>query len=303
MLLRDYLERILPGVDRVFLRGLAAQGRVTVNGEDCEAHRRLRRNDLVLVELPAAQESLPKAPGGSDAPVSAHLFKDEEIVVLDKPSGVPAAIPGEIGAAGGSLLYRLEREASGCLVGVLDPSTRRRRQREFAEGQVGLEYVALVVGSIRWREREVAEALGPDPRHRGRVEVCPAARKGSRPAATRFEHIEGFRRQSLVRALPRTWRNHSVRAHLRFLGHPVVADPDYGSTRQLLLSEIKPGYKSRIGVAERPLLERMFLHVAGVEFRDHRARPVEVVAPLPGDLESALRKLRRFAPPNPARRD
>ena len=74
-----------------------------------------------------------------------------------------------------------------------------------------------------------------------------------------------------------------------------------GAERGLLLSEIKPGFKLRRGVRERPLLRRMFLHaevlevpaVAGV------AEPVRVVAPLPADLEVVVGKLRRFSPARP----
>ena len=106
---------------------------------------------------------------------------------------------------------------------------------------------------------------------------------------------EKYRRHSLVRAIPQTWRNHQIRVHLRQLGHPVVADPDYSVAPRLLLSEIKVGYKSRPGVVERPLLERMFVHFDRLRLPDRDGGQRVLTAPLPRDLELVLDKLRKFA--------
>ena len=63
----------------------------------------------------------------------------------------------------------------------------------------------------------------------------------------------------------------------------------------MLLSRLKPDFKLRRGVEERPILTRMFLHAAALVV-PLEPEPVEVHARLPDALEVVLRKLRRFAP-------
>jgi 23S rRNA-/tRNA-specific pseudouridylate synthase len=93
---------------------------------------------------------------------------------------------------------------------------------------------------------------------------------------------------------PTTGRTHQLRVHLQSVGHAIVADRDYGG-EPLLLSRLKPGYKLRPGVVERPLVERMFLHAERLAFRDLDGREVVVETPLPDELAVALRQLENFA--------
>jgi len=62
----------------------------------------------------------------------------------------------------------------------------------------------------------------------------------------------------------------------------------------LLLSGLKRGYKGRDG--ERPLLDRLALHHSSLTLRHPATRePLTLTAPLPHDLELALKNLRKFA--------
>jgi 23S rRNA-/tRNA-specific pseudouridylate synthase len=96
--------------------------------------------------------------------------------------------------------------------------------------------------------------------------------------------------------VPETARSHQVRVHLSHLGYPIVADKDYGVRDNLLLSEIKRGYKTRPGVVERPLLNRMFLHIARISWPESDGQIRTVESRLPGELDLVLSKLRSFAP-------
>ena len=84
--------------------------------------------------------------------------------------------------------------------------------------------------------------------------------------------------------------------HLSSTGHPLLVDPDYGGKQAFFLSDIKPDYRAKPGVPERPLVARLTLHAERVGFQSASGSPVEVRAPIPADLEHALRKLRKFAP-------
>ena len=97
-----------------------------------------------------------------------------------------------------------------------------------------------------------------------------------------------------VECRPRTGRPHQIRVHLATRGTPVLNDPLYGDATQLLLSNLKRGYKGRVD--ERPLLTRLALHAGALTFTHPLTRePVTVTAPLPKDFEVALKYLRKFA--------
>ena len=302
MRLRDFLQRRLPRVDRVALRRLVLEGCVSVNGEDAALNRRVYRGDVVYLDAPEPVETLPHFAPTTGEPEVRTLWEDEELLVVDKPSGLPCTT-GRSGSGGvleslsaarsGADLHlwrRLAKDTSGCLVLTKSAAATRRLEASFSVGDTAVECLALVNGAVRWQEKQLSVSLGPDRRLPGRVCVVSETEKGARATASRFVRVEQFRRHSVVRAVPQTWRNHQIRVHLRYLGHPVVADPDYSAAPELLLSEIKVGYKSRPGVAERPLLRRMFVHFDRLRLPDR-----VVTAPLPADLELVLGKMRRFA--------
>ncbi|MFO1051231.1 MAG: RluA family pseudouridine synthase [Planctomycetota bacterium] len=307
-----YLERTWPTADRAALRGLLRDGGVTVNGADAHATTRLRAGDVVLVDLP--EDGLREYRGeaareGKAAAVLPVLAESSFALIVDKPAGLPC-VPDRFGRSQGvhgmladlrpgddlRIAHRIDRFTSGCLALAKGVEGARWLDLCFREGRVRKEYLALVQGVIHEERREIRRALGPDPRRPGKVMVMAKDDKGAREAVTVVEVVERFRAHTLLRVLPQTGRGHQIRVHLASLHHPIVADVDYGAEGPLLLSSIKPGYKTRRGVAEKPLLARFFLHAALLELpAPDGGTPLFAHAPLPDDLTLALDKLRRFA--------
>ena len=107
-----------------------------------------------------------------------------------------------------------------------------------------------------------------------------------------------FRGLSLVRVTPHSGRTHEVRLALKHLGTPCAVDGLYGGRDPILLSSFKRGYRTGRGRPELPLIGRLTLHAATLEF-PHPAGTgvVRAEAPLPRDLEATLKQLRRHAAP------
>jgi RluA family pseudouridine synthase len=311
ILLTDLLHRRWPDVARSALRNLVHQGRVKVNADGTlKPRHRLRGGDVVEISLPGPIDGLKtfrKGRSTADAEIPI-LHEDDSTIVALKPSGLSAGAdrsgqtPGLIdrlaAERSGSelrLVNRPDRDASGCVLLAKDLPSAKRLEQCLAAGEIELDCLALVHGAVRWKERQVDQHLGPDPQRPGRIRTVKPGSKGAREASTHMALDEAFRQYSLVSARPMTSRNHQIRVHLGFLGHPIVADPEYGLRDRLLLSEIKKNYKARAGVVERPLLSRMFLHISRVSFPDSAGVRREVTAPLAKDLEVVLAKLRSFA--------
>ena len=233
------------------------------------------------------------------------IHEDEALLVFDKPSGLlvasdrwdksranlMASVHEKIGRHVANV-HRLDPDTSGVLL-----CAKTKAALDFLSGQFQARtteklYHALVVGAPAADEFTVELALGPDERRPG---LMRSVKKGGKPAATRFRVSERFRGFTWLECRPITSRSHQIRVHLATAGLPILNDAFYGGATQLLLSDLKRGYKGR--AHERPLLARLALHASELTVTHPVTRErVTVRAPLPHEFLVALKYLRRFAP-------
>ena len=156
-------------------------------------------------------------------------------------------------------------------------------------------YLALVEGVPELEGGVQRQPIGRHPTERKKM----AVRREGRPAETAWEVLERFRGFSWIRWIPKTGRTHQIRVHAAALGHPVVADLRYGRRPRLTLEDVTGKAEDRGTV----LLDRQALHAARLEFAHPRTgEAMAVEAPLPADLEKALKALRKAARPPRMRR-
>lgn len=303
--LADYLERWFPRLDRIQLRRLVLDGLVMVNRSEVRPNQRLRRGDFIEVDADL-QEVRPKP---STSVLPEVLLETASALVVAKPAGVPT-VPDRFVKLADSvhsllpelrpdqdlrIVHRLDRDTSGCLLLAKGLAAAQHFDRQLRAGAMHKEYLALVSGQLPGPLR-IELLLGPDHARPGKVVAREEPKKGFREACTDLEVERTFARFCLVRLWPRTGRGHQLRVHLQAIGHPIVGDTDYGG-EELLLSQLKKRYKQRCGQAERPLLQRMFLHAERLSFVDLDGAEQQVMAPMPPELQQALTKLERFAGP------
>jgi tRNA pseudouridine32 synthase/23S rRNA pseudouridine746 synthase len=177
----------------------------------------------------------------------AVIYHDDALLVLSKPSGLPA-VPG-LGAANAdnlasraqhtwptaTIVHRLDRDTSGVMVMALTPETHRFLSRQFEERAVAKRYVAIVSGHLEELSGIIDAPLRKDmdrpPRHM-------VDRDLGKPAETHWSVIEreastfGCQATRLLLE-PRTGRSHQLRVHLSHVGHPILGDPLYGTAKTL----------------------------------------------------------------------
>ena len=303
-----FLARAQTDLSRSRLQALIRDGHASVNGRPGRASQRLRGGDRVRLELPAA----PVASSLEAEPLPlAIVYEDDHLLVVDKPPGL-VVHPGA-GVSGGTLVnalvhhapgirgvggpdrpgivHRLDKDTSGLLVVAKSERAHRALVDAIRARTVRRTYVALVWGSPRAREGEIAAAIGRDPKRRTRMAVV---RRGGRPALTRFRVRLRLGIASLLDVDLETGRTHQIRVHLAHLGHPVVGDPAYGGRRKSHLSLAQR--ERSLTVELLRCLPRQALHAAGLEF----AHPVtgellRFTSPIPEDLARAVSLLEPFA--------
>jgi 23S rRNA pseudouridine1911/1915/1917 synthase len=217
-------------------------------------------------------------------------YEDQHLLVVDKEAGLvvhPARGHREDtlsqllagSAAGGDperagIVHRLDRDTSGLLLVSRSEEVHRLLQAALAERRIEREYLALVQGRPPARSGTIEAPIGRDPRVRTRMAVGGAQ---AREARTHFVLERALPDTSLLRVRLDTGRTHQIRVHLRAIGHPVCGDPEYGTAGALGLT-------------------RQFLHATRLAF-DHplSGERIEVLSPLPADLQSALERAERVS--------
>lgn len=287
----NFLRRELPGLPKGRLYRLLRRGEVRVNGGRVRAEYKLALGDEV--RIPPARIN---APG--DAPparrtqdiVERIIFEDKRLIVIDKPSGL--AVHGGSGISHGaiellrharpelrdlSLVHRLDRETSGCLVLAKRRSALRTMHEKFRQGQVEKNYLALAVGDWQIGEQLVDMPLKVTHRQGGERHVI--VDRDGKPAATRIRLSRRYRDYSLLQCSPLTGRTHQIRVHALAAGFPLAGDERYGD----------PDANRRL---KKLGLPRLFLHAQSISFPDDNGNDQHFTSPLASDLDNFLKKLR-----------
>jgi 23S rRNA pseudouridine955/2504/2580 synthase len=285
----NFLRRELPGVPKGRLYRILRRGEVRVNGGRIRAEYKLQEGDEVRV--PPARV---RAPGDAPAEGAANrildriIFEDKRLLVIDKPSGV--AVHGGSGISHGviellrharpeltdlSLVHRLDRETSGCLVMAKRRSALRELHARFRDGVVEKNYLALVVGDWQYGDQLIDKPLLVENRKGGERHVIVS--KGGKSAQTRVALSRTFGKYSLLLCAPQTGRTHQIRVHLQALEFPILGDERYGD-------EDENRQARKFG------LKRLFLHAQSIAFPDDSGNELHFTSPLSEDLEKFLSK-------------
>jgi 23S rRNA pseudouridine955/2504/2580 synthase len=283
----NFLRNELPGVPKARVYRLLRKGEVRVNGGRVRAEYKLLEGDEV--RIPPARiraEGAPPPEKLAASMLERVLYEDKRILVIDKPTGV--AVHGGSGISFGviellrharpdlrdlTLVHRIDRETSGCLVMAKKRSALRELHAKFREGQVEKNYLALVVGDWQYGEQLIDVPLLVQNRKGGERHVIVSGR--GKTAQTRVNLSRTFGLYSLLQCAPVTGRTHQIRVHLQHTGHPILGDERYGD-------EDANREAKKLG------LKRLFLHAQSIAFADDSGNDLHFTAPLADDLEQFL---------------
>ena len=248
------------------------------------------------------------------------LYHDDALVALAKPAG-RIVVPGRGAAASERTLredvaealgrdvfvvHRLDRGTSGVLLFAVTAEAHRTMSMAFERHQIDKRYWGLCRGTLVGAG-EVNRALVPI--RGGKVRPARPGEAAGKPSVTAWRAIERFGGGeggpiapafTSVELRPRSGRLHQVRAHLAVLGHPLAVAPDYGGAERLTARDLDSRVEGPD--AEEIVLSRVPLHAERLRFRHPTdGKQVEIVAPLPLDLERVVSLLRRqFRSPRPS---
>ncbi|MCX6141566.1 MAG: RluA family pseudouridine synthase [Candidatus Kapabacteria bacterium] len=234
------------------------------------------------------------------------LYKDEHLVVVNKPAGmlavpdrydenlpnIKSVVRAEYGSA--FTVHRLDKGTSGVMIMALTAEAHKALNEQFEKHVVTKTYLALVSGIVDKDEIKIDIPLASDTRRKGLMK--PSAK--GKEAHTVVRVLERFRLATLIECDLITGRQHQIRVHCSAIGHPLLVDPDYGKNGQFLLSTIKRRYNIAKGADERPVIDRLTLHASRITFvHPESGEYMTVTAEPPKDFAAAIQILRKYAAP------
>jgi 23S rRNA pseudouridine1911/1915/1917 synthase len=160
------------------------------------------------------------------------LYEDTDWRVINKPAGVVVTEKMD----GFWPAHRLDKDTSGVLILAKTPEALANLREEFKARRVKKEYWALVYGQPKESSGVINQPLKRSTRYPLRRTVHPAGKE----AMTEWQVEEKLGDKfTLLRLLPLTGRTHQLRAHLHFLGYPIIGDKLYNFRKQEKLERAK----------------------------------------------------------------
>ncbi|GAB2685632.1 RluA family pseudouridine synthase [Aliiglaciecola aliphaticivorans] len=170
------------------------------------------------------------------------VYQDENILVLNKPSGL-LTVPGKALEHKDSLqlrvqrafptatiVHRLDMATSGLIVLALDMDSHRKISKAFELRQTAKSYVARVFGKLSEEQGSIDLPLICDWPNRPKQMVD---HERGKKALTHWKRLACDDQESLVELIPVTGRSHQLRVHMLSIGHPILGDRLYAHEQAL----------------------------------------------------------------------
>jgi 23S rRNA pseudouridine955/2504/2580 synthase len=290
-----WFKRHFPGLGHGRLEKLLRTGQIRIDGKRASAGDRIITGQSIRVppleDWAGAPPSYVPASKPRDSDLAALraavLYRDEDVIVLDKPAGL--AVQGGTGtvhhldglldalrfdaAERPRLVHRLDKDTSGILLLARSAAAAASLTAAFRSKTARKVYWAVVVGLPLPRRGKIDMPLAKLPGSGGEK---MAPEDDGKSAVTYYSVIENAGdKASFVAFLPITGRTHQLRAHCLALGTPILGDGKYG------------GAGSQI--AGVPNVRLLHLHARSIALPHPRGGVLSATAPLPPHMLTTWR--------------
>lgn len=288
-----WFHRHYPALTQGALQKMLRTGQIRVDGRRAEASTRLLPGQAIRVP-PMPEAPAPKAaPKPVDAREAAALarmviYRDDSVIALDKPQGMPVQggpgiarhIDGMLDALrfGAEerprLVHRLDRDTTGVLLLARTAAAAARLAAAFRGREAEKTYWAVVVGRPHPLQGRIDMPLA---RARGAAgeRTVPAEGRDAARAVTLYRVLDSAqKRAALLELTPLTGRTHQLRVHCAAaLGCPILGDGKYGGA-----AAHPEGFGDRT----------LHLHARALRIPHPEGGVLELAAPLPPHMRETF---------------
>jgi len=306
-----FLFNKIQNVSRNKIQQAAKAGNILVNEKEVKSNYKVKPGDVISVVMgypPREVEINPEA-----IPVEV-IYEDDDVIVVNKTAGL-VVHPGHGNYTGtllhalayyfqqsgqkskvengfGYLVHRIDKDTSGLLLVAKNEMAQTKLAKQFFNHTVKRTYLALVWGDVEAEEGVIEGYIGRSLKDRRVMTVFPDGMYG-KSAVTHYKVEKRFGYVTLVSCRLETGRTHQIRAHFKYIGHPLFNDARYGGDR-ILKGTTFTKYKQFV-INSFKLLPRQALHAKSLGFI-HPASGKELFfdSLLPADMAATVEKWEKY---------
>lgn len=243
-----YLLDRLPNTSRNKIQSAAKNGSVVVNGKPVKSNYKVKPGDEVAIVLPYPVREIELIP--QDIPLDI-VYEDRELIVVNKPANMvvhpgygnytgtlvnalvyhfdnlPERKSDYFGRPG--LVHRLDKHTTGIMVVAKTEDALTNLAKQFYDRTTERRYQALVWGDVE-EDMRIEGNLGRSLQNRKVMTVFPEGDHGKH-AVTHVKVLKRYGLVTFVECKLETGRTHQIRTHLKWKGHPLFHDLEYGGDR------------------------------------------------------------------------
>ncbi len=256
--LDNWFKQHYPDLGYGRLQKLLRTGQVRVDGRRAKAGLRLETGQSVRIP-PISDQPVPKklprrlSEADSRFVQSLVIHKDDDVLVIDKPAGLPVQggtgvtrhldglLDGLIFDASERprLVHRLDRDTSGVMVLARNRKAAAHLGRSFNGKSVRKIYWAATVGVPNLNQGRIDLPLQKLPARGGERMVVDES--GGKRAITLYSLLErSGNRLAWLAFWPQTGRTHQIRVHAAEMQTPILGDGKYGGADAFVQSDVVP---------------------------------------------------------------
>jgi 23S rRNA pseudouridine1911/1915/1917 synthase len=309
--LDKFLMDRLPNVSRNKVQDAIKSESIQVNNQPIKASYKVKPLDVITITLPEPPRDTEVVP--EDIPLNI-IYEDEALLLVNKAPGMvvhpaysnwtgtlvnaltfylqnlPTTRNGE-GRPG--LVHRIDKDTSGLLVIAKTDFAMTYLAKQFFDHTIERTYYALVWGVPKASSGTIRGHVGRSPKDRKVMTVYPEGDYGKH-AVTHYKVLQTFQYVSLIQCNLETGRTHQIRAHMKYLGHPLFSDAMYGGD-QIVYGNRTSSFKAFVDNAFR-IMPRQALHAKSLGFRHPGTKQqMQFDTELPDDFLAVLEKWKLYA--------
>jgi 23S rRNA pseudouridine1911/1915/1917 synthase len=306
-----YLVDRIEGASRNKIQLAIKADCVKVNDKTVKVNYRVKPGDLIQVFLTTEPREIEIIP--QNIPIDI-VYEDEDVIVVNKPASM-VVHPGygnytstllnaltyhfqqnESDEVKPLLVHRIDKDTTGLLLVAKNEYAQTFLAKQFFDHTTERKYTALVWGDLKEEEGTIEGNIGRSLKDRKVMAVFPDGDYG-KTAITHWKVLKRFGYVTLVECQLETGRTHQIRAHMRYVGHPLFADATYGGD-QILKGTTFSKYKQFINNCFQ-IISRQALHATTIGFfHPTKLERMNFSSTLPQDMKDVIEKWEAYTTAN-----
>lgn len=305
-----FLMTRLPNASRTKIQEAAEAGNIRVNDKPVKSSYKIKPKDIVTIVMSYPRREIEIIP--EDLPLNI-VYEDDDLMVVNKPAGM--VVHPSYGHYTGTLVnalawhlkdnplfkandprpglvHRIDKDTSGLLVIAKTEKAKTHLASQFFHKTTERKYIAVCWGNLESDNGTITGNIGRNLTNRKIMACFPDGSHGKH-AVTHYRVLERLSYVNIVECILETGRTHQIRAHFKYIKHPLFNDKEYGGD-EILKGTTFAKYKQFVNNCF-DTCPRQALHAKTLGFEHpSTGQHMSFNSELPADMQALIEKWRNY---------